>query len=77
LHPGIAVRHLGGHSTGPAYHGEPYALLARRRREVVETNLGAAARRRDDAAQIATFATRALAGRPGARERLRAQLERT
>lgn len=76
LHPDVTVRHLGGHATEPAYGGEPYALLARRRREVVESALGPGARRRDDAAQVLTFATRALAGRPGARERLRAQVGR-
>lgn len=74
FHPGVAVRHLGGHSTEPAFGGEPYALLARRRREVVEASLGPAARRRDDVAQAITHATRALAGRPHARERLREAL---
>ena len=75
LHPEVVVRHLGGHSTEPAYGGEPYELLARRRRAVVEERLGRRARRADDLAQLLTFATRALAGRPAARERLRAQLQ--
>ncbi|HWH93830.1 MAG TPA: glycosyltransferase, partial [Baekduia sp.] len=35
LHPDLALEHRGGHSTGPAYGGEPHELLARRRREVV------------------------------------------
>jgi GT2 family glycosyltransferase len=62
LHPSLAMEHRGGHSTGPAYGGEPHALLARRRREVVRANLGARALALDDAAQALTFATRA-AGR--------------
>lgn len=62
LHPSIALVHSGGHSTGPAYGGEPHALLARRRREVVASRLGHRAALVDDLAQAATFATRA-AGR--------------
>jgi GT2 family glycosyltransferase len=73
LHPGIEVRHAGGHATGRAYGGEPHALLARRRREVVAANLGPAALRRDERAQRFTFATRALARRPRALEQWRAQ----
>jgi N-acetylglucosaminyl-diphospho-decaprenol L-rhamnosyltransferase len=61
LHPSLAMEHRGGHSTGPAYGGEPHALLARRRREVVRANLGARALAWDDAAQALTFATRATA----------------
>jgi N-acetylglucosaminyl-diphospho-decaprenol L-rhamnosyltransferase len=71
LDPGVVLRHRGGHSTGPAYEGEPYALLARRRREVVGARLGARALARDDLAQGVTFATRAaarrLVGRPATR----------
>ena len=55
----VAVVHTGGHSTGPAYGGEPHALLARRRREVVAARLGRRAAALDDLAQAATFATRA------------------
>jgi N-acetylglucosaminyl-diphospho-decaprenol L-rhamnosyltransferase len=73
LHPDLALEHRGGHSTGPAYGGEPHALLARRRREVIAANLGARAATRDDAAQALTFATRAAARaalrRSAARER--------
>ena len=73
LDPSLALRHLGGHATRPAYGGEPHELLARRRRSVVAGNLGARARTLDDAAQALTFATRSLAraalGRDGARER--------
>lgn len=78
LHPDLVVGHRGGHSTGPAYGGEPHELLARRRREVVGARLGTAALRRDDALQALTFATRIAAarlrGRPGgaAAQRLRA-----
>jgi GT2 family glycosyltransferase len=73
LHADLALEHRGGHSTGPAYGGEPHALLARRRREVVRANLGARALALDDAAQALTFATRAAARaalrRPAGRER--------
>jgi GT2 family glycosyltransferase len=63
LDPSVRIRHLGGHATRPAYGGEPYTLLARRRREVVAANRGRAALRLDDAAQILTFATRRFARR--------------
>jgi N-acetylglucosaminyl-diphospho-decaprenol L-rhamnosyltransferase len=61
LHPEIAFEHRGGHSTGPAYGGEPHALQARRRRAVVGGALGRRALALDDAAQGLTFATRAAA----------------
>ena len=60
LRPEIALRHAGGHSTRPAYDGEPHDLLARRRREVVGARLGGRALLLDDVAQAVTFATRAL-----------------
>jgi GT2 family glycosyltransferase len=60
LDPGIRVRHLGAHATRPAYDGEPFALLAARRHAVVTRNRGERAGRRDDAAQMLMFATRAL-----------------
>jgi N-acetylglucosaminyl-diphospho-decaprenol L-rhamnosyltransferase len=70
LHPQLRVRHTGGHSVRRA--GEPYALLARRRREVVASALGPRARALDDTAQLVTFATRAAAraalGRDASRE---------
>jgi GT2 family glycosyltransferase len=71
LHPDLAMRHAGGHSTLRA--GEPFALLAQRRREVIERRLGARARALDDVAHALTFATR-IAGRralrrPAGRER--------
>ncbi|HKG65962.1 MAG TPA: glycosyltransferase family 2 protein [Solirubrobacteraceae bacterium] len=59
LHPQLRVRHTGGHAAHR--DGEPYALLARRRREVVGSALGPRARALDDAAQLVTFATRIAA----------------
>ena len=77
LHPEIALRHTGGHSTEPAYAGEPFALLARRRREVVGARLGRRALALDDLAQGLTFATRAVAhgGRHREIEQLRAVIK--
>jgi N-acetylglucosaminyl-diphospho-decaprenol L-rhamnosyltransferase len=71
LHPEIALVHRGAHSTETHFGGEPLALHARRRREVIVANLGTAALARDDVAQGLTFALRALAKgrRGGARER--------
>jgi GT2 family glycosyltransferase len=73
LHPTLTLEHRGGHSTGPAYGGEPLPLLARRRREVIGRHRGTRALELDDAAQALTFATRAAArallGRDPARER--------
>jgi N-acetylglucosaminyl-diphospho-decaprenol L-rhamnosyltransferase len=73
LHPDLTLEHRGGHSTGPAYGGEPLALLAQRRRDVIGRNRGARALLLDDAAQALTFATRAAARaalrRPAGRER--------
>ncbi len=72
LHPGVRLRHAGAHATAAAFGGEPHALLAARRREVLAAR-GPVALALDDAAQALTFATRAaartLAGRPAARER--------
>ena len=59
LHPQLRVRHTGGHSINRS--GEPFALLARRRREAVEKSRGSRARALDDAAQLVTFATRIAA----------------
>jgi GT2 family glycosyltransferase len=66
LHPDIALRHSGGHSTT-----EDFEERARRRREVVLQRRGASAQRRDDLAQAITFA-RAAAVKPRARAQLRA-----
>ena len=71
LHPGLRVRHTGGHAI--LRSGEPFALLARRRRQAVEATRGPRARALDDLAQLLTFATRAAArvllGRDATRER--------
>ncbi|HEY1358003.1 MAG TPA: glycosyltransferase family 2 protein [Thermoleophilaceae bacterium] len=61
LHPDVRLRHAGAHSTQPAFGGEPYELLARRRREVVGARLGGGALLMDDLAEGLTFATRAAA----------------
>jgi len=53
---------------------EPFELLARQRRDVIERRRGTTARRLDDAAQLLTFATRTLAKHPH-NERERAQLD--
>ena len=75
LHPEVRLRHLGGHAT--RRDGEPFELLARRRREAVAATRGERALRADDLAQGLTFATRAaghaLLG--GDHERPRAQLK--
>ena len=71
LHPRLRLRHLGGHAVMRG--GEPFELLARRRRDAVGRTLGARARALDDAAQALTFATRIAAraalGRDSHRER--------
>jgi GT2 family glycosyltransferase len=57
--PSVTVRHGGAHATGRRYGGEPYELLACRRREVVRRTLGARALALDDVAQALTFVSRA------------------
>ena len=59
LHPDLRIRHAGGHSTRRA--GEPFDLLARRRRAVVGAGRGSRALLLDDLAQGLTFASRAAA----------------
>ena len=75
LHPELRLRHAGGHAT--LREGEPYELLARRRREAVGSTLGPRAQALDDLAQAVTFATRtaghAVLGGDAARPR--AQLD--
>jgi N-acetylglucosaminyl-diphospho-decaprenol L-rhamnosyltransferase len=56
LHPQLRVRHSGGHSTHRG--GEPFELIARRRRAAVAATLGRRALALDDLAQGVTFATR-------------------
>jgi N-acetylglucosaminyl-diphospho-decaprenol L-rhamnosyltransferase len=71
--PAARVCHSGAHASGPAFGGEAFELLARRRREVVRERRGAARSRRDDLLQLLTFADRLLlkrlARRPAERER--------
>ena len=71
LHPGLRVRHTGGHAV--LRGGEPFELLALRRRQAVRGTRGAGAEALDDAAQALTFATRiaarAMPRRDAARER--------
>lgn len=67
LHPDIALRHVGGHSTGP----DRLSVEAARRREVIGERLGATALRRDDAAQALTFLRAGIRSRR-AREQLAA-----
>jgi GT2 family glycosyltransferase len=67
LHPDLQLTHTGGHSV--LRDGEPFELLARQRRAVIEATRGRRARGLDDAAQAFTFATRALVKRPNDRER--------
>jgi N-acetylglucosaminyl-diphospho-decaprenol L-rhamnosyltransferase len=71
--PHARVLHHRAHSTGRAFDGEPFELLAERRREVVAERLGPGARRRDDLVQAATFANRialkTLLRKPAERER--------
>jgi GT2 family glycosyltransferase len=73
LHPEVVAVHRRGHATGPAFGGEPHALLARRRREVVRRHLGRRALALDDAAQAITFGRgilgRTLLGRDASRPR--------
>jgi GT2 family glycosyltransferase len=64
FHPGLRLQHVGGHSIHR--DGEPYEALARARREVMRRHGGL---RRDDAAQLLTFATRAAVKRPNDKER--------
>ena len=71
--PAARVMHSGGHSTRRAFDGEPFELLAERRREVVRARRGAGRGRVDDLLQLATFSDRLLlkrlTGRPAERER--------
>jgi GT2 family glycosyltransferase len=76
LLPGVAVRHRGGASVGPALGGSDLPLRARRRREVM-AGQGRVPLLLDDLAEAATFATRAaarrLTGRGGQVEAARLQ----
>jgi N-acetylglucosaminyl-diphospho-decaprenol L-rhamnosyltransferase len=71
--PAARVVHQGAHSSLPAFGGEPFDLLARRRRAVVLERRGPNRARVDDLLQLLTFADRLvlkrLAGRDAERER--------
>ena len=71
--PGARVLHRRAHSTRRAFGGEPFELLARRRREVIGQRRGPWRLRLDDALQALTFADRillkTLARRDASRER--------
>jgi GT2 family glycosyltransferase len=75
--PSARVIHRGAHSSERAFGGEPFELLARRRREVVAERRGRLRAHLDDVLQALTFADRialkTLARRDTRRER--AQLE--
>ncbi len=77
--PDARIVHLDAHSTGPAFGGEPFALLARQRRAVIGDRRGRAAARRDRRLSLLTFADRILlkrlAGRPAGRERKQLEAE--
>jgi N-acetylglucosaminyl-diphospho-decaprenol L-rhamnosyltransferase len=72
LWPSARVIHHGAHASERAFGGEPFDMLASRRREVVLARRGTRRQRRDDRLQAATFANRALLkallGRPRDRE---------
>jgi N-acetylglucosaminyl-diphospho-decaprenol L-rhamnosyltransferase len=58
--PAARVVHAGAHSSIRAFGGEPFELLARRRREVVRERRGAGRARADDLLQALTLADRML-----------------
>ena len=71
--PAGRVMHARAHASARVFGGEPYDLLARRRREVVRRWRGERRQRSDDGVQALTFATRValktVLGRTAARER--------
>jgi N-acetylglucosaminyl-diphospho-decaprenol L-rhamnosyltransferase len=71
--PEAKVLHHRAHSSARAFGGEPFDLLATRRRQVVMARRGRARAQLDDALQLTTFANRvlikALARRDNRRER--------
>lgn len=70
--PAARVLHHGAHATDSAFGGEPFELLAERRRAVVRERRGTLRAAADDVLQAATFADRALlkrlTGRNASRE---------
>ena len=71
--PAARVLHKRAHSSGRAFGGEPFELLAHERRQVIGRRRGRSAAKLDDMAQTATFAGRfalkRLLRRPAERER--------
>lgn len=71
--PAARILHRRAHATKHVFEGEPFELLARRRRQVIATRRGKGRVRLDDAVQAITFADRivlkTLAGRDTTRER--------
>jgi hypothetical protein len=67
VRPEVRLIHHGGHATGPALGDRALDLQARRRRAVIEQDLGARALAVDDSGQALTFSVRAAAGRRRAR----------
>ena len=69
--PDARVLHKQAHSSEPEFMGEPFEMLARNRREVIQRRKGSATR--DDLIQAATFANRialkTLLRKPTTRER--------
>jgi N-acetylglucosaminyl-diphospho-decaprenol L-rhamnosyltransferase len=58
FHPEARVIHYSAHSTGRAFGGEPFELLAKRRRSVIAERRGRGRARLDDLLQATTFADR-------------------
>jgi GT2 family glycosyltransferase len=56
--PESRVLHHRAHSSDRTFGGEPFELLARQRRRIIASHFGARRARLDDAAQLATFASR-------------------
>ena len=75
--PSARVLHHGAHASARVFGGEPFDLLADRRREVVRRWRGERRQRADDGAQLVTFATRIALKRAlgGTARREREQLE--
>src|SRR5205814_8810077 len=71
--PTARVLHRRAHSSQEAFRGEPFEMLAARRRQVIAERRGRRRARLDDALQLVTFANRvalkSLAGRGSGRER--------
>ena len=80
FHPEARVVHSRAHSTGRAFSGENYDLLAKQRRDVVRRNFGPVRAILDDVIELTTFADRSLLRRLSGRstrnetERFRARL---